>query len=136
MEAGTTAFVPDQAEDLRYLRNNRSYPRLDGYWGERTELVCDRSRGWRERRFEAADAVGFSADRGHMIRKMSDSLPAGGTIIEGGWDHEHCEICWATISPAGEPIGMFAEPDHWVCCNCYHRFIVPRSLDFIVDCHH
>ncbi|MCI0741531.1 MAG: hypothetical protein L0Y72_21055 [Gemmataceae bacterium] len=133
MEGGTLAFVPDRVDDLRYFNCGRSYPRLDGYWGELAELVLDSSKRWKEHRFAPVDAVQFPIDGGRMLGKISGDIPADGTVVQGGWDHEHCEICWATISPVDDPIGMFSEPDQWVCCNCYQRFIVPQSLGFIVD---
>jgi hypothetical protein len=97
------------------------------------ELVLDGTKQWKECRFEPVDAVQFAVDGGRMVGTVSSDVPAGGTPLKGGWDHEHCEICWATISLVDDSIAMFSEPDHWVCCSCYQQFIVPQSLGFIVD---
>jgi hypothetical protein len=66
-----------------------------------------------------------------MGKATNENLPEGGTLIKSGWDHEHCDICWETISPHTDQAAMFSEPDHWICRKCYETFVVPRSLDFI-----
>lgn len=124
-------FTPDASVDLTKLHVGRSYPQLDGYWGDRAELALDRSLIWREREYQAPDAVWF--ERSRTMRPFSDEIPDGGVLVKGGWNHEHCQICWETISQQTNPIGLFAEPNHWICKECYARFIIPRSLDFIVD---
>ena len=25
--------------------------------------------------------------------------PGGAEVVEGGWDHEHCDVCWVKIRP-------------------------------------
>ncbi len=133
LSAGNCIIVADQCDELATLSNGQSYPRLDGYWGERAELVLDRSKKWEERTFTPVDAVAFTIDGGNLVRKVSDGPTAEGDVVKGGWDHEHCEICWATISRADNPTGIFAEPKHWICCDCYQRFVLPASLEFIVE---
>jgi len=117
--------------ELFHLKIGYSYLQLDGYWGRIAELVLNRSLLWREEEFRAADAVWFEDIR--VMRPFSGEIPAGGALIEGGWDHEHCEICTEKISPQTNPVGFFAEPRHWICKACYHRFVLARSLDFIAD---
>jgi hypothetical protein len=98
-----------------------AYPFIDGYWGERAHLVYDSSREWRKVKFVPQDATRYHSD--------------GTTeIVEGGWDHEHCAICWQTISPneLGNEYGYQDQNDSWVCQTCYKQYIVPKSLDFIV----
>ena len=45
------------------------------------------------------------------------------------WDHEHCELCWATFMPAGasrDPAilteGYVTDDDRWVCDRCFADF--------------
>lgn len=129
-QALTVTFIPAAAEDVSALKADTTYPRLDRYWGKRAALVLDRERRWSQRTFEPVDALAFN--RAGEIRKATNQKVAvGGTLIKGGWDHEHCDICWGTISPKTDTVAMFSEPDHWICRRCYERFVVPRSLDFI-----
>jgi hypothetical protein len=46
-----------------------------------------------------------------------------------GWDHEHCEFCWATFvakdassDPSHLTEGYVAEGKHWVCAQCFADF--------------
>jgi len=43
------------------------------------------------------------------MKKADDSHPEGSELVEGGWDHEHCEICLATLGPDGQPEGYVSE---------------------------
>lgn len=129
----TASFLPATPRELAEVRDGGTYHRLDGYWGELAALVMDRQRVWDRRVFEPADAVRFDRDDGyHLGKPTNKAMPPDGTVLKGGWDHEHCDICWATISPHVDPVGWFSKPDHWVCCRCYNNFVVRRSLDFIV----
>src|SRR4051794_24466048 len=51
LSARTCTFVPNRADDMESLSAGQSYPRLDGYWGQRAELVLDISMTWAERAF-------------------------------------------------------------------------------------
>ncbi len=126
------AFVPAAAEDFSALQAGTTYPRFDGYWGERAALVLNRQRHWSQRTFEPVDALAFKRPGDTLVSKATNqNMPADSTLIKGGWDHEHCNICWETISPQTDPVAMFSEPEHWICQKCYDSFVVPRSLDFI-----
>jgi hypothetical protein len=128
----SASFVPTTPDELGLLQVGERYRRFDGYWGERAALVLDRDRSWQKRTFEPVDAVAYKRPSDTLVGKATNqNLPEGGTLVKGGWDHEHCDICWETISPHTDPVAMFSEPDHWICRKCYEKFVVPRSLDFI-----
>ncbi len=47
--------------------------------------------------------------------------------LRQGWDHDHCEFCWATFSDTGDPDHLhegYATADHyhWVCPACCSDF--------------
>jgi len=46
-------------------------------------------------------------------------------------DHKHCEICWATISLPDDAICYRSNKRDIVCPECYQRFVIPHSIDFI-----
>jgi hypothetical protein len=126
------AFVPSAAQDISRLQRGMTYRRFDRYWGERAALVLDRQRHWTQRTFQPVDAVAFKRAGVTLVQKATNqNLPEGATLIRNGWDHEHCDLCWETISGQTDPVAMFCEPEHWICRKCYERFVVPRSLDFI-----
>jgi len=128
----TTSFVLKAPADIGALLTGMTYPRLDSYWGARAALVLDRQRRWSQRTFEPVDAISYKHSTHTLITKVTNkNRPEGGMVVKGGWAHEHCEICWETISQHTDPVGRFSEPEHWICRKCYESFVVPRSLDFI-----
>lgn len=74
----------------------------DGYWGERAFIVLA-SLTWRRETF----------------------------LAKKEWDHEHCSICWETIASHSPEYFLSNERDA-VCPECYRRYVLTRSLDFIV----
>lgn len=47
------------------------------------------------------------------------------TQYREGWDHDHCEFCWATFSEKKEDLNVgYATTDRyrWICENCYEDF--------------
>ena len=44
-----------------------------------------------------------------------------------GWDHDHCEFCWAKLADSGEEgtvrEGYVTDDDHrWICRACFNDF--------------
>jgi hypothetical protein len=91
----------------------QQYPYLDGYWGERAELVHDTSRRWVRIEFHPRDLV------------------ENGAIVPGGSEHEHCGICWEKIAEYAQPFGYHDQRYDWVCERCYDTYVVPKCIDFI-----
>lgn len=50
-------------------------------------------------------------------------------IIPGGWDHEHCAICWNHIDP-GDRFYHYAEWNTFLCASCFEAWVVPRDIGF------
>jgi hypothetical protein len=128
---GTCSFAPDDPAELCALRAGESYPYVDGYYGERAELVLDPARAWQQAEFQATDAVRVPAAGGGMWVRPADAAPQGGELLPGGWDHEHCSICWERIGGGGQATGFLSGADDWVCQECYRLFVAPRSLAFV-----
>jgi len=59
----TVDFIPDDPDAAGLLREGGSYPYLDGYWGERPELVLDEARTWCESDFRPRDAITTGGER-------------------------------------------------------------------------
>jgi hypothetical protein len=66
-------------------------------------------------------------DRGTIVRKKleGEEIPPGGFVVPGGWDHEHCRLCWERISDieAGKNFG-YTDGKDWLCESCYEKYIV------------
>lgn len=75
---------------------------FDGYWGERVEITIDKNINWQESIYTTKD------------------------------NHDHCFICWKTISKFENQKFMLGDYRIKVCLECYKQFIKPSNLDFIV----
>ena len=116
----SVAFAFSQPESVPEIKSGASIPFFDGYWGERAKIVLDKSLEWKEIPFKPRDAI--------------HTYPGGRKeVIPGGWDHEHCEICWATISLSENPNFRESSQGHKVCLDCYGNHITSRNIDFMPD---
>ena len=48
-------------------------------------------------------------------------------MVRGGWDHEHCALCWVTISvnPEDQHEG-YTDGKDWICVACFQQYVAPR----------
>jgi hypothetical protein len=76
---------------------------FDSYWGERVELVLNRKIKWREAIYKA----------------------------KVNWDHDHCAICWATISEIENREYMLGDDRVEICLSCFESYIKQNSFGFI-----
>jgi hypothetical protein len=120
-EDKTAQFILDNEKETALFQIGYEYEYLDGYWGERAELTFDTTRNWKRTEFVPRDAVR------HLANGTTEDEP-------GGWDHEHCEICWETISQVDEhKFGYKDQNDKWLCEQCFKSYILPKYLDFIKE---
>jgi hypothetical protein len=91
---------------------------------------------WRSSEFQPVDAVTWEIEGARGWSKLSEPIPDGATrtgVREHGWDHEHCEICSATIGIGGESSGYVDSEDRWLCPRCHERWAERRDLGFLVS---
>jgi hypothetical protein len=127
-------FVPWDKNQPSCLDLGFSYPYLDGSWGEKAALVLDPTRQWQRREFQPEDAFEVEPSEPGGARrwgKASQHEQPQGRIIPGGWQHEHCAICWETIARYAKTHGYKSSDDTWICESCYERYVVTRSIDFM-----
>lgn len=90
-------------------------------------LVEDRSRKWRRQRFQPSDAVEYRLDGKRIDTRARADAPAGGTLVPDAWDHEHCALCWGTISPhTGDGHEGYTDGADWLCVECFARYVAPQ----------
>jgi len=81
---------------------------------------------WHRRCFQPSDMMAFRQPDGSRIgRKMDqEKVPQDGFVVKGGWDHEHCRLCWKTISEhePDDHYGYVNDSD-WVCQECFDRYL-------------
>lgn len=136
-------FAPEDAGCVASILAHHECEVLDGYWGERAELVMDETLRWERVEFQPRDAIRLQGPGGALLSPVDaiadGSMPPahspGGEVgavhvVPAGWDHEHCAICWETIGRGGQVEGHVSSQGDWVCSSCYD-FVERRSLDFI-----
>ena len=104
-------------------------PKEDLWTPLQLALVEDRSRQWISKNFEPSDSVAIpQGGQTVMHQHKAGEQPApGAEIVTGGWDHEHCALCWETISqlPGDQPCG-YTDGKEWLCSACHSSYILPR----------
>jgi len=130
-------FITPDADIAPELAPGVVYPWLDSYWQPyHLDMILAGPEHWQRRTFTATPA--------HYFRQagVTGWQPAGGPLPEGAedlgvrggaWDHEHCELCRATIGARGAPDGCVNPQDYWLCENCFDRYAARRDVSFAAE---
>jgi hypothetical protein len=90
------------------------------------EIARSNPEQWRRKYFKPSDMLAFRNKDGSVIGRKMDETEASdnGFVVPEGWEHEHCSLCWKTISEAepDEHFGYVNNSD-WVCQECYDKYI-------------
>ena len=110
------------------MDHNKLHP-IEELWTDyQKELVIDRAVVWTRKAFKKVAGIWTSTERARVLKKLEEGevIPDGGVVDENAWDHEHCELCWTTISeyPDYEPEG-YTDGKNWLCVKCYEKYIAP-----------
>ena len=89
------------ADDPVTFSAGNTFPVIDCYWGERVLIATDRTLEW-------SPAVWTDAN-----------------------DHDHCSICWATISTLVESNYYESQTIDSVCEFCYRKHVSQRDISFV-----
>ena len=89
------------ADDPVTFSAGNTFPVIDCYWGERVLIATDRTLEW-------SPAVWTDAN-----------------------DHDHCSICWATISTLVESNYYKSQTIDSVCEFCYGKHVSQRDISFV-----
>lgn len=60
-------------------------------------------------------------------------------LVDDGWTHDHCLICFQTISnnsDQNEQVvseGYTDQFNNWICHNCYSNFIQPKDYNAVLN---
>ncbi|MGB0281826.1 MAG: hypothetical protein ACPGAE_06585 [Neptuniibacter sp.] len=92
------------------------------------EVEWCRSQEWVQLAFVPRDAI--KQKHSWTEHKEGKAAPEGGEVIEGGWEHEHCQVCWWKIRESDNPeIGVgYTNGNQWLCTECYSQFIEGNVL--------
>ena len=71
----------------------------------------------------------MQTETGKILGKTSEheKLPPGAVVDNTAWDHEHCALCWETISDqANFQRDGYTNGKEWLCTNCFNKYVAPR----------
>jgi hypothetical protein len=88
------------------------------------EAVADcRGYQWKRERWVCRDAlVQRTGTTSLYVGQRYD--PEHYELVRGGWRHDHCKICWWTLSEGDDEHSVgFTDGRWWICSECYHHFI-------------
>src|ERR1700722_1812189 len=117
------------------LISGATLPICDSNWMGKLHLVLDSAICWTRVEYIARDSFSQPSESGARMWRLAiptDKERTDGEIVPGGWDHEHCEICWQKIGSGGDREGYVTGAEEWVCVACYFNFIEPRDLRFVM----
>jgi hypothetical protein len=137
-EAGVpVVFTTPDADLASELAVGTVYPWVGGYWqAYHVDLILAGAASWQHRTFTATPAHYFRQSGVTGWQPLGAALPEGAEdlgIKPAAWDHEHCELCRATIGAGGSPDGYVNPDDHWLCPTCFTRYAATGDLSFAVE---
>jgi len=108
---------------------------FSNYDARRLNLVLDPDIKWSKVDFQPRKAIQarIIGTDGKPYRRLSiyvegRPLKAGESIVEAGWDHEHCIFCWTTINSENTGYTTANHPtDEWLCEWCYSHAVQPHD---------
>lgn len=117
------------------LRAGSVYPWIDCHW-QAYHIAMILAGQWEPRRFQSTPAryfrlAGVTGWQPIDAPLMEDAEDLG--VRDGGWDHEHCELCMRSISAAGGPEAFVDPAEHWLCAECCERYALTRDVSFAVE---
>lgn len=107
--------------------NDKNTPFQDWWMPHQIELVKDLTRKWELKTFISTAGVWLPASEGKILSKQieQEPLPYGAKLDPKAWDHEHCELCFETISDQGSfQREGYTDGKDWVCQKCYETYIL------------
>ena len=105
------------------------HPLEDWWTDDQKELVEDNTRNWVKKLFTTTPGYWILVNGHKLMGKVTDheELPPDAVIDETGWGHEHCALCWETISDHEDHQHEgYTDGKEWVCLTCFDKYISPR----------
>lgn len=112
--------------------NENNAPNEEELWmNDRMDIIQDRSLVWTKKRFETVEGIWIPIEGGGRILRKAEKgeeIPEGAALDKTAWDHEHCMLCWQTISehPSYQQEG-YTDGKRWLCVDCYNKHIKGTS---------
>ena len=85
-----------------------------------------RQHSWKRKRWQATSAL-IHKKGGRISQYVGQKFdPDKVDLVEDGWTHDHCVICWHTLFDSKkeeENTGWTDGNRNWLCLECHEKFI-------------
>jgi len=79
--------------------NDNKFPAQEWWTDEQKAIVEDRSSVCEKRSFKTCLAIGSPSMVVNCSKfRKDENIREGAVLDNAAWDHEHCALCWQTIS--------------------------------------
>ena len=103
---------------------------IEDWWtNSQIKLVKDASKVWIKKAFETISGFWIKVDGAKVLGKTSEhtEIPPDAIIDNRAWDHEHCYLCFETISDHGNyQREGYTDGKNWLCIECYNKYILSQ----------
>jgi len=90
------------------------------------EIDWCKKQSWVQKKWKATQAL-IHKNGGRASQYLGQKFdPEKIDLVEDGWDHDHCLICWHTLFDSEEKEDNSGRTDgngNWVCLECYDQFL-------------
>jgi len=122
---GLGQFIPAVMADKEMSRESvKIHGEMWKYEDVREAIEQVRNRKWTRQKWKPRAAL---VSRGKVTDYWGQKYdPQCTQLVEDGWTHDHCEICWWTLSDSDEPEqgeGYTTDGHSWICEECFFQFI-------------
>ena len=119
-------FITFNTQDSPLISGNK-YDFIPLWVPNQLALAQDNDRQWHKQTFAPKDMITIKLKDGGVIGRAIEEGDdtTQNNIIKDGWDHEHCGLCWETISSYQECQSVaYTDGKDWLCQSCYNRYIL------------
>jgi len=87
-----------------------------------------REQPWKKEKWVARAALISKGSTSDYVGQKYD--PEKTELVEDGWSHDHCEVCWWTLCESDNQVegeGYTTNGHAWLCSECYETFVQNKT---------
>ena len=124
-EGNKVTFETFEPQDCS-LQTGQEYSFGSEWTADQLAIAQSEPEKWHKECFKSSDMVAFRQPGGSSLgRRMGEEeVPEDAFVVKGGWEHEHCSLCWKEISERDHDDHCgWVKDSQWVCQECFEKYI-------------